>query len=421
MKWEPVTALSVFGIINLLLLLFGLRFFISVLFPKDRSATAFYALLFVTTLWGKDAWGYSGFFHLRVLGYVLPYPSTFSMALTFMTLPIYARLMKDRNRMWLIPIIASTVTVLLTHPITFIFLAVGILSLSMADPSFSWRKYSLLAGFFFLVMFLGVLWPYYPVIQLLGSESKAYHPSNRVMYSSFIRRILPALIGVLVLLVRIRLNWRDSLGMMLILLIFIFACGWILNRWSYGRVISHIAIVLQIAVASGSAWLESKLRWDRIPVFCTRIACCVLVLLLISWMSFESYVRPAINQAKPGLQNTYNSYQFLSGYTRQYDVILSDMNSSWILPTFGGKVIAAQHPLAFIPDHQTRVKDVNRFFQADYQDQMEIVRRYNVGFVLIDKKRIPEWLRITDSLQLFSHKVFENQQFILIHLRLVAF
>ncbi|MFP6718684.1 MAG: hypothetical protein VCF25_00210 [Candidatus Poribacteria bacterium] len=174
---------------------------------------------------GKDAWGYSGFFHLRVLGYVLPYPSTFSMALTFMTLPIYARLMKDRNRMWLIPIIASTVTVLLTHPITFIFLAVGILSLSMADPSFSWRKYSLLAGFFFLVMFLGVLWPYCPVIQLLGSESKAYHPSNRVKYSSFIRRILPVLIGVLVLLVRIRLSWRDSLGMMLILLIFIFACG----------------------------------------------------------------------------------------------------------------------------------------------------------------------------------------------------
>ncbi|HIB87163.1 TPA: hypothetical protein EYO57_08150 [Candidatus Poribacteria bacterium] len=46
-------------------------------------------------------------------------------------------------------------------------------------------------------------------------------------------------------------------------------------------------------------------------------------------------------------------------------------------------------------------------FQADYQDQMEIVRRYNVGFVLIDKKHIPEWLRITDSLQLFSHNLLQ--------------
>ena len=89
MKWDPVTALSVFGITNFLLLLAGLRLFISTLFPKNRSATLFYSLLFITMLWGKDAWEYSGFFHLKVLGYVLPYPSTFSMALTFITLPIY--------------------------------------------------------------------------------------------------------------------------------------------------------------------------------------------------------------------------------------------------------------------------------------------------------------------------------------------
>lgn len=94
-------------------------------------------------------------------------------------------------------------------------------------------------------------------------------------------------------------------------------------------------------------------------------------------------------------------------------MILSDPNSNWILPTFGGKVIAVQHPLAFIPDHQKRTEDVNRFFQADHQNQIAIVQKYNVDFVLLNKKRIPEWIKITDSFQFFSQKVFETQQFIL--------
>ena len=98
-------------------------------------------------------------------------------------------------------------------------------------------------------------------------------------------------------------------------------------------------------------------------------------------------------------------------------MILSDTNSNWILPTFGGKVIAAQHPLAFIPDHQKRTEDVNRFFQADHQNQIAIVQKYNVDFVLLNKKSIPEWIKITDSFQFFSQKVFENQHFILIYLK----
>lgn len=88
--------------------------------------------------------------------------------------------------MRLILVVILTVTVLLTHPIAFIFLAAGVLSLSITNLSLLRQEYGLLASLFFLVTVLSVLWPYYLVIPFFGSESKTYHPSNRVMYSAFI-------------------------------------------------------------------------------------------------------------------------------------------------------------------------------------------------------------------------------------------
>jgi hypothetical protein len=64
-RMDVVATLSLAGLANLILFLFSLRLFISSLFPENREATSFYALLFILCLWGKGPWRWSGFFNLE--------------------------------------------------------------------------------------------------------------------------------------------------------------------------------------------------------------------------------------------------------------------------------------------------------------------------------------------------------------------
>jgi len=128
--FSPIKTLSIAGIINCLLFLVGLYLFISAIAAKDRDGVAFYSLLFILLLWGPLAWNFSAFFHLRELGYILPYPSTFSMALAFMILAMNKRRIDTQREIWLLPIWLLSTLVLLSHQFTFIFLASGLLAMT---------------------------------------------------------------------------------------------------------------------------------------------------------------------------------------------------------------------------------------------------------------------------------------------------
>ena len=130
---DAVTALSIMGLFNLGLLFLGLRLFVFSIVPKHRSATAFYALLLSLFCWGSRPWFWSGFFHIGVLGYVLPYPSTFAAALALIALGVNFLRIETKRQIWLVPIFLMVVTVLISHPATFLFLAVGLISQSCAE------------------------------------------------------------------------------------------------------------------------------------------------------------------------------------------------------------------------------------------------------------------------------------------------
>ncbi len=414
----PVESLAIAGIFNLLLFLFALRLFVSLLFPQYGEATAFYTLLFTLVLWGGAAWGYSGFFHLRVLGYVLPYPSTFATAVVLIALSMYILLVRNENRLWLIPILVASLLVILTHPLTFMFMAAGLVSLSFGQHRLRLLDYGLLIGLFILTFLIAAIWPYFPFVTLITSESAVYHESNRVMYVGVIERILPALIGFPLLLLRIKSNRRDALVFMFATLCLIYLYGVVSNRFSYGRVISYIVLILHISIAAGVSHIESKLAFRHLPPSLLRFAYFCLILVITLAFSFQSMIQPTLPYFTPGRPNTYHQYLFLSDLTPQYDVVLSDIDTSWVVPTFGGKVIACQHALAFVPDHDTRRKDVSDFFRdaTALQERLEIIRKYQVNFLLIDKARIATWRTMVDSFQPFGRVVFDNDQFVLIHL-----
>jgi len=116
-----------------------------------------------------------------------------------------------------------------------------------------------------------------------------------------------------------------------------------------------------------------------------------------------------------GIKHDYNDYNVLEKNVGQFDVILSDLESSWMIPTFGGKIIASKHPAHWIGDHHIRRVDVNRFLSADVQisEKNSIINKYQVGYIFINKNKQTDF----QSYHRFGDIISDSQDFILIKIK----
>jgi hypothetical protein len=96
------------------------------------------------------------------------------------------------------------------------------------------------------------------------------------------------------------------------------------------------------------------------------------------------------------------------------DVVLADLWTGGPVPALRGRIVAAWQPLAFVSDHETRQQDVARFFgwQALPKERQEILRRYSVTYLLLDRSRQPRGL--VKDLRGFGHPVHEDERFLLL-------
>jgi hypothetical protein len=418
---EAVTTLSVAAIANLLFFLFGLRLFVSALFPENREATSFYAVLFVLFLWGMSQYSASGFFNLVSLSYAAPYPSTFSASMVFMALAMWIRLVRNDRVLWIIPVAGIAGFVLLSHPLTYILLAVGLVAIVISEhPRFGPVLW--LTIFVFAVSLLAAAtWPYYPFFTGVLSESEFISVSKAASLCFYDRvplRILPTLAGVPVIIYRMASNWRDPLGLMFVMLLIVYGFSAIFGEWMYGRVLSPIALTLQIALAAAVAQGESRLSYRKFFIsFQQGMYCLVVVLFSLTCSAW--YFPYILQHCKPDSPSVRNRFTFLSKFVPQDDVVLSDWASSWVVPTFGGKVVAPERPQAFVPDNDQRQrrKDVNVFFssKSDYDTRLAIVRKYGCRHILVSKENGASGDIIRSFLPLGA-VVYEDNRFVLLSL-----
>lgn len=414
---DAITALSVMGLINLFLLFIGLRLFSAPVDVKCGSAVAFYALLFTLFCWGAHPWEYSGFFHIGVLGYVLPYPSTFATALTLIALGLYQRRIELRQPFWLVLVFPIVGIVLISHPITYVVLAAGLFSQVFAEKGSALPQVVFTGSLLALAFVAAMFWPYFPLYQLLAHESPAYHIQNKTMYFGVVSRIWPSLFALPVVVARVRSNWRHPWNSFLAIMLVIYAFGAISGKYAYGRVISFVVLMLHLAMAERLSKYESQITplgwtWRRLAVP-VGVVCCVLFLSLtplLHALSRSFSVRPP----------TYADYQFLRRFLGQYDTVLTDVNSGWIVPTFGGKVVAvpSSHPLAYISDQNLRAADITRFFDADatFTERTQIIHKYKANYLLLNKVEIANWQDLRQMFAPPGEVLFETEKFVLVSL-----
>jgi hypothetical protein len=405
---DAVTALSLMGVVNLALLLVGLHMFVRVVAPGRTDATAFYALLLTLFWWGADPWLYSGFFHVAVLGYVLPYPSTFAAALTLVALGLDGAAGTRTRPARAAATVGLAALVLLAHPLTFLFLAAWLGAEAVTAGRDLARRIASTAVLLALAVGLAALWPYFPLLSLLTSESRVFDSGNEEMYEAVVQRTWPTLALVPIALSGLASRGRRTVALVLAGLTALYAFGGVAGRQSYGRVISYVVLLLHVEIAGTLAWLEGRMaawpRWQR----ASAIAGFATVVAVLAWAPMRHLLLDEPVRDR--------SYAFLQGLTGQYDVVLADADTSRIVPSFGGKVVGASHAFAWVPDQDARLADLARFFEAATTAgaRLEILARRDVDHVLLGKSDTLPWQDIRSQLAPWGGVTHDDDAFVLV-------
>ncbi len=392
-RLPAVTALAVLGMANLIGLLVAFYLFVSALLS---SRAAFFGLLFTLLLWGFSPWRYSGFLHLSALGFVLPYPSIFAMWLMLFTLYALLRYREHGSVGWAAVIVVGAPIVLLTHPITGIMLAAGLIAFSARLAVRQPRRFVGLGAAVLLASAAGVsLWPYYPFFRLIATGSETYAVPNLAMYDGAFQRAWPALIGAPFVVRRLAADKLDGLGLFVLTLSILYALGGLISNGPLGRVLPALVLGLHLALADAVANFEDRLRAiparAQLRYLYGAIALVAAIGLANAAPALLRVVpRPLLPgrlRADPRLERELDTYTLLASQVGGDDVVMADLNVGRHVPAFAGKVVAFIDPEAFVPDQESRRQAVFRFFDEASADEREaIITRYGVKFVAVDAR-----------------------------------
>jgi hypothetical protein len=385
---SAISMLGIAGMVNLAVLLAGLPRFVR-LFSREPYAP-FLALFFTLVLWGSHPLVYSGFLHFDVIGLVLPYPSTFGTALTLWTVVIWVGYL-DRPQAWRLVFVAlAAAVILLTHPVAAFFLVVLMVAFSLQRLGSGGARPVALSVVGAVMLAAALLWPYYPFFTLLREE-KVFDESNHPLYRSVLEQVFPVLPALLLLPGRLRVSLRDPLVLTFVVLALVYAAGDATSRWSLGRVLPYGVLLLHIVLADRIAARFGRGRLA--PVAMVAVVAAVLF-ITAPLMDLE---RPAVQALPrsvfPSLTDDYRPESVAPTYSRLFagvprtSVTMASERAGWPLPTYGGRIVAALHPQAFIADLAQRERDVATFFNPATAKaaRRRLLCRYGAGYILVDR------------------------------------
>lgn len=441
---DAITALSIVGVFNFCLFCYGLRAFVSSLIAANglvgastTNSITFYSLLFILFLWGGKPWPYSGFFSYQIIFTNLPYPSTLVGGLSLLGLALNAKRHNNHRYLCILVLVGITTFALLTHPLTAQFLLIGltaqVFTPFIAQPIgcgyvrhvvSSFLKISLI---FILSLLLATLWPYYPILELFQGAGKVYDISNGDMYFHLLTRVWPFFLLAPVTLWVLFQPQQRPLLLIFISTLLIYALGYLTTRYSFGRIISYTMLCMQVALAIVAFRLESWLQQKSSEtVFTIRIVASLICMALAmpAIQGSISRLLTVTNSALSGRtisnQIIYKKYIALGNSIEQDSIVFANIQTSWLLPSFGAKVVAADHPLAFVKDAEQRRDDVEVFFapQTTAEARKASLQKYHAKYLVLTKNLDTHWLEISSQFlnNPQNRVIFENETFLLIKL-----
>ena len=389
--FDSIASLACFAVFNLILFLYSLYFFSKSFFQKKQGLIASLILIFTLIFWGTSPLSWSGFYHIFFLNYVLPYPSTFALSLTLFVLGFVSK----KNYTYYPIIILFSTMVLITHPPTAATLFVGTFSLCLCLNNYSLKqciiKSSLLI---FPAILLSMLWPYFNILHLfIGNEGAVdFNSSSAVLYTNVLKKNWPLLLAIPSVLYAKKDTTVVFLALTTILLIAVFTAGYLFDFYGVSRTISAAMLFAHMLIAYTVVVQLDKLKYAN-----KNYLILILLALVVSIsMNFFRLGRVVFSVFKEKDIEYYHKFSFLKSEVSSNAIILSDNKSSWIIPTYHGKVISSscaddcKHPLHWVGNYKERRADVDTFFKKETPNsiRLKILKNYQPDYILINYSNV---------------------------------
>jgi hypothetical protein len=417
-KIDPYTALSGAAVVNTALLVVGVWMLLGE-FNERRSATAI--LLVMVALWGGPP-GYANSYALADLPWHQVNPSAFSFGLTLIAWSLLRRLGSGK---WSTPrfvlILLLSTEAMLDHPMTGAFGIAGLFVIAVTGPIGGRRRMFLTAGA--VVVGVGLLclaWPWYSFLAAVRNRQDNDYWFNRgVFHLTLTLWCAPAMLCMLfaVPLRNRPLVWTCIVGGLVAIAAEFAALlthSPVLARFLLpGMIYFHLAIGIfahEAGIFRLSSWRD---RFRMLAGSPAEAAVPITQIVLVALLAYVFIPQLTLIATEPHLGRAYigkvihvrdlqypvrRQFAKLLDPVGEKDVVLSDPETSWVIPAFRGRIVAAIHFELFQPNQPIRLEAVDHFFQegTTTADRKKILQDYHVRWILLNRVFIGD--RVYNSL-----------------------
>jgi len=224
-----------------------------------------------------------------------------------------------------------------------------------------------------------------------------FHTQSLEIYSDIFKKNWP----ILFVIPSFIFSNKDSIVIFLTLtitvLLLVYIGGYIFNFYGVSRVISCVMLFSHFLIVYSTIFLVDELKlFNKVYLLFLFSA----IIISIS-SNFRQLGGVAFGIFKQKNIEYYNKYSFLKSFVKPNDIILSNSESNWIIPSFNGKVIASGHPLYWVNDFKDRKDAVTSFFIKENPDSLRLVtiNKYHPDYILLNYKNVAfdnstlQWLK----------------------------
>ncbi|MGD0118366.1 MAG: hypothetical protein ABSD30_09890 [Candidatus Binatus sp.] len=407
---DPYSALTAAAVLNTCLLILGIWLFLS---SFDEAASAAAALFVVVTLYGSPP-GYANSLALSDLPLLAVNPSAFSLPLVLISWSIFRRIViRGRGAVEFVAISLLLACAVLDHAMTGVFGLMGLFVLAFAgDRQARWNMTLVAASIAAVAIGLALIWPWFSFFAALRSNrDRDYWFNPYILELMLTSWCAPAALCALFL---IPLRDRPLIRTCLIggtLSIVVGLLALVIKSPAFARF--PLAGIIYFQLALGVFVHDSELlrpsRWPKLlrqlvsPDSSIEYRAIVQVTVAI-FLVYFLIPQLVLIAKEPSLGRKYLAK--ITGrrekieYPRQAmgellapigprDVVLSDIQTSWRIPSTRGRVLAALHYELFVPDQPQRTIDLNNFFSSDNEAERDaVIRKYGVAWIVLNRNRL---------------------------------
>ena len=410
---SPYNAQSIAAVINTALLVLGVRALLGAF--GEAPAAAAVLVVMVTLFGGAPQWANS--YALADLPWLQVNPSASSFALVLFCWAIFRRITVGSGTIWRWGAIVLLMTIaMLDHGMTGAFGMVGLSVIAMLAPAgLRLRMLAGMAGVVACVFALCLAWPWFSFWDALRWKGDPqYWFSEYFLRMELTRWVVPAVACALLALPLfkrpiIRFGFIGGILSMGAGAASYFTHSPTLSRFPLpGLIYFHILVGIfayETGILRPSTWPDRlKQMLQPYPqgsfailqtlLSLVLIACLVPQLKLIAiepWLA-RPYLVKVLHRGKDHQERLPGELAELLNAVPEHDVVLSDTRTSWMIPSYNGRIVSAIHYELFVLGQPRRWHDVIDFFSPGDSEahRAQVVRMYNVRWIVLDRSGLDQ-------------------------------